>query len=415
MKEQKNLNRMYKDILGDSFPEGLTIKIGSQELSYKKRTWNFEGKKIGLRYGDNPGQEAALYELKDSNLAISGCEYVKAGKGLVSSISDADLMENGKHIGKSNLTDVDNALSILKHFDEPTAVIMKHNNPCGAASRATIAEAYKEAYMADRLAAFGGVAVLNQKVDLATAEQIMKQYLEVVAAPDFEKEALQMLLTKKNMRLIRIRNMEKLKDYKGLCYLDFKSLSDGGLILQQSQTARISSKDDLAMAAAEAKGKKYSIKREPTESEYADMLFAWKIVQGVVSNSIVFAKGLATVAVCPGEQDRVGAVEIAIIKAYKKHSDRLSFERYGTGYSQLQPQQKKEIDKTAAAASGNVKGSVIASDGFFPFRDSVDIAAPQGATAIIQPGGSINDCEVIEACNEHKIAMVFTGQRVFRH
>ncbi len=415
MAKKKKLSAMYREVLSDSFPEDLTISIGDKRLQYKKKQWNFEGKKTGLRYGDNPGQEAALYELKESNLAIGGCEYVKPGKGLVSSISDSDLIESGKHVGKSNLTDVDNALSILKNFDEPTAVIMKHNNPCGAASREKIAEAYREAYMADRLAAFGGVATLNRPVDLATAEQIMKQYLEVVAAPEFEKEALEILLKKKNMRLIRIKNIERLKEYRDLCHIDFKSLMDSGLIAQVSQEVRIRSKGDLMVAAAENQGEQYTVKRKPTEKEYEDMLFAWKIVQGVTSNAIVFAKNKATVAICPGEQDRVGAVEIAIVKAYKKHADRLSFEKFNTPYSQLQQRQKSEIDAIAAAAKGNIKGSVLASDGFFPFRDSVDVAASQGTTAIIQPGGSINDCEAIEACNEHGIAMAFTGQRVFRH
>lgn len=415
MAEKKKLSSMYREILTDSFPEEMTITLGDKKLQYKKRRWAIDGTRVGLRYGDNPGQEAALYELKESNLTISGCEYVRPGKGLVSSISDSDLMESGKHIGKSNLTDVDNALAILKNFDEPTAVIMKHNNPCGAASRKTIAEAYREAYMADRLAAFGGVAALNRTVDLATAVQIMKQYLEVVAAPDFQKEALDMLLKKKNMRLIRIKNIERLKGYRNMCNIEFKSLIDGGLILQQSQTARISGKDNLMAATTEKEGKQYGIKRKPTEKESEDMIFAWRIVQGVVSNAIVFAKNKATVAICPGEQDRVGAVEIAIIKAYKKHSDRISFEKYGVPYTQLMPQKKKEIDTAVAEVSGNIKGSVVASDGFFPFRDSIDVAAKEGITAVIQPGGSINDHEVIEACNEHSISMAFTGQRVFRH
>ena len=185
------------------------------------------------------------------------------------------------------------------------------------------------------------------------------------------------------MRLIRIKNIEMLKDYRNICNIEFKSLIDGGLIAQQSQTTKIRGKGDLIAAAAEKDGKDYAVKRKPTEKEYEDLLFAWKVVQGVVSNAIVFAKNKATVAICPGEQDRVGAVEIAIMKAHKK--------------------------------KGSTKGSVMASDGFFPFRDSVDVAAGHGATAIIQPGGSINDHEVIQACNEHGIAMVFTGQRVFRH
>lgn len=415
MAGKKKLSTMYREVLAESFPDNLTITLGDKKLLYMKRQWAAEGKKAGLRYGDNPGQQAALYELKESNFAIGGCEFIGAGKGLASSISDSDLMESGKHIGKSNLTDVDNALSILKNFDEPTAVIMKHNNPCGAASREAISDAYREAYMADRLAAFGGVAALNRNVDTATAQQIMKQYLEVVAAPDFENEALEMLLKKKNMRLIRIRNMSKLRDYRDSCFLEFKSLMDGGMIVQQSQVAKVRSRDDLENASAEKEGKETATRRKPTEKEYEDLLFAWKIAQGTVSNAIVFAKNKATTAICPGEQDRVGAVEIAINKAYKKYADRLSFERFRAPYAQLQPTQKNDVDAAIAAAKGNIKGSVMASDGFFPFRDSVDLAAGHGATAIIQPGGSLNDYEVIEACNEQGMAMVFTGQRVFRH
>src|SRR3989338_453316 len=155
--------KKYGEIANEHFPEEMTISIGGQTLRYKKRKWEFEGKEIGLRYGDNPGQEAAIYEMTEGNLKIAGCEYATPKDAIISNITEKELTETGKHIGKSNLTDVDAALNILKYFDEPTAAIMKHNNPSGVASRTTIKEAYLEANFADRIAAFGGVLVANRK------------------------------------------------------------------------------------------------------------------------------------------------------------------------------------------------------------------------------------------------------------
>ncbi len=412
---KKKLSAIYKEVLNDDFPDEMTILLGENKLRYRKRKWKLGGQNVGLRYGDNPGQQAALYQLAESNLKLLGCEFVKPENALVSSIAENDLMENGKHIGKSNLTDVDNALSILKNFDEPTAIIMKHNNPSGVASRQTIAEAFREAYLADRVAAFGGVAALNRPIDLETADQIMLQYLEVVAAPEFEKEALEKLMTKKNIRLIRIKKMDRLKEQKNMSFIDFSSLMDGGMILQRSLSSNIQSEDELTLASVERQGKTHLISRKTSRKEAEDLIFAWKVAQGVVSNAIVIAKNKATVAICPGEQDRVGAVEIAIIKGYKKYSDRLSNERFRIPYIQLDKKQKAEIDRIVSDEKGNIKNGALASDGFFPFRDSVDVAAREGVTAIIQPGGSIKDDEVIDACNEKGITMVFTGQRVFKH
>ncbi len=424
MKEPKKIGAMYREALADSFPDELTITIGSQKLCYKKKTWNFEGKNpnlrnsdlgTGLRYGDNPGQEAALYELAEGSLEIAGCKYVRPEDALISNISEKDVVETGKSLGKSNLTDIDAALNILKYFDEPTAVVMKHNNPSGVASRSSIREAYEAANMADRIAAFGGVVVVNRKLDKATAMEISKSYVEVVAAPEFEKEAKEILAAKKNMRLITITRLASLQDYRKKRFIEFKALIDGGLILQQSADNEIRN-EDLMQAESEYHGKTYKVSRQPTKKEEEDMLFAWKVVQGVTSNSMVFVKDKTTIAVGVGEQDRVGATELAIVKAYKKAADRICFEKYEVPLWEMKDKEKlAAIDKAVAETNAGLKGAALASDGFLPFRDTIDVAAKQGVTSVIQPGGSTRDYQSIEACNEHKMAMAFTGKRVFRH
>lgn len=406
---------MYKEMARDSFPDTMTIILGDKKLQYKKKQWAVDGKSAGLRYGDNPGQEAALYEFKEGNIAIGGCKYVTPSDGVISNISEKELMETGKHLGKSNLTDLDAALNILKYFDEPTAIIVKHSNPSGVASRNNITEAFKAANSADRIAAFGGVVVLNRKAEKETAEEICRNFVEVVAAPAFDKDALGMLSQKKNMRLITITKLAELQQYREKRYLEFKALFDGGIILQQSPDNRLA-RESLLPAETEYNGASYSIKRKPTEAEIDDMLFAWKVVQGVISNSMIFAKDKATVAIGTGEQDRVGATELAIVKAYKKTSDKICFEKHGIPLWELKDKAKiAEIEKEVAGTNAGLKGSVLASDGFLPFRDTVDVAAKQGILGIIQPGGSTRDYQSIDACNEYGITMVFTGKRVFRH
>ena len=411
----KDYKKTYSEILGDHFPEEMTISFGDQKLRYKKKRWKFNGEETGLRYGDNPGQEAAAYELVEGNLKLAGCEYVSPEDGLIMKIGEDDLIETGKHLGKSNLTDVDAALNILKYFDEPTAVIVKHNNPSGVASREKIRDAYVEANLADRIAAFGGVLVVNTRLDSETANQIIKNFLEVVAAPEFDPEAERILSEKKNMRLIKIKKLEELKSYRGKRIIEFKALIDGGIIVQQSAENSISS-ETISNAEVERKGNAYATKREPSQKETEDMLFGWKVLQGVISNSMLFAKDRTTVAICAGEQDRVGATELAVIKAYKKAADRLCFQNYGMPLWELEDKTKKEeIEKTVRETKANLKGSVLASDGFLPFRDTVDVAAKEGISGIIQPGGSTRDYQSIEACNEYGISMLFTGKRVFRH
>ena len=414
MAEQKKPRSIYREAAGDSFPDEMAIIIGKANLKYKKRQWNIEGKKTGLRYGDNPGQEAALYELAEGNWDIAGCK-ITAKDALISNLTEKELVETGKSLGKSNLTDVDSALNILKYFDEPTAIIMKHNNPAGVASRSKISDAYVAANMTDRIASFGGVVVVNRKIDGRTADEICKNYVEVVAAPEFEKDAMEKLTAKKNMRLITITKLASLENYRKKRFIEFKALLDGGIILQQSADNDIT-KEQIRPAQAEYQGKPYQVRKKPTEKETDDMVFAWKVCQGVISNSMVFAKDKITIAIGAGEQDRVGATELAIVKAYKKASDRLCFERYGMPLWEMKDKEKlAAIEKEIESTKAGLKGSVLASDGFLPFRDTIDVASKQGISAVIQPGGSTRDYQSIEACNEQGIAMVFTGKRVFRH
>ncbi len=429
----EDLKKMYRTIKGDHFPPEIRITFGDQTLVYRKRTWKIEVEpgvieERGLRYGENPDQEAALYELVNGNLVLGECEFISPGKGLVSSLREEDMLQFGKHPSKTNLTDVDNALNVLRYLSQkPCCVIVKHNNPCGVAYGETIAEAFIRAFRADRIAAFGGAIALNRPVDKACAEAISEQYFEVVAAPEYEEGAVEILKKRKNLRIIRIKRMDRLEEYWGLPVVEFKSLMDGGIIVQQSQINRVRGPENLKPAVArKPDGTEVRCKREPTEREIQDMIFGWAVEMGVTSNSVLFVKDQCTVAIGTGEQDRVGVTEIAIFKAYTKYADLLCYDRYGIPYKQLELEirrgerpeaQKIEIDEETRAARAGLPGSVMVSDAFFPFRDAVDVAIRQGISAIIQPGGSLRDWESIEACNEADppVAMVFTGQRVFKH
>ncbi len=427
-----DMKQMYKKILGDHFPMEMRISFGDQELVYKKRTWkipNAQGQieERGLRYGENPDQEAALYELVNGNLVLGDCAFISPGNGLVSAITEEDMIQAGKHPGKINLTDVDNSLNILKFLMKtPACVIVKHNNPCGVAKAATISDAFIKALRADRVAAFGGCVALNRPVDKETAEAISQQYVEVVAAPEYEEGTVDILAERKNLRIIKIQRIERLESYWDLRFVDFKSLIDGGIIVQQSPVNKIRSKEDLKPAECEYQGKVYKIKRLPTEQEYEDIIFGWAVEQGVTSNSVIYVKNGVTVGIGTGEQDRVGVAEIAVYKAYTKYADILCWDRYHIPYKQLELEvekgqrdkaQKEEIDEQVRRDRGNIPGSTMVSDAFFPFRDGVDVGIRQGVTAIVHPGGSVRDWESIEACNEADppVTMVFTGQRAFKH
>jgi len=426
-----DLKKSYQQILDDNFPDEMTVSFGDQKLVYRKKIWRIEdeGQPVerGLRYGENPGQEAAMYELVNGNLVLAGCRFIGAGNSLVSGIDESMMLQFGKHPGKTNLTDIDNALNIMKFImDKPAAVIIKHNNPCGAAWGTSTADAFTKALRADRIAAFGGCLALNRVCDKETADLVNRQYLEVIVAPDYDGAALDILKSKKNLRIVKLPGIENLVKYRDTVFPDFKSLIDGGIIVQQSPVSRIKSRNDLMPATAEYRGTKYTIERTPTDKEYEDMLFGWYVEQGVTSNSVIYIKDGVTTGIGTGEQDRVGVAEIAIFKAYTKYADLLCFDRYGISYKELElairkgerkAADKAAIDEETAAAKGGLKGSVAISDAFFPFRDGVDVIIEQGITAIIHPGGSLRDFESIVACNEAnpKVTMVYTGQRAFKH
>ncbi len=422
-----DLKSMYSTVVDDQFPATLTITLGDQTLTYAKRTWNIDGAVKGLRYGENPDQPAALYAPAEGCLISGGVEFRNGKAGLVSSLTEEQMIQAGKHPGKTNLTDVDNGVNILQYLaGRPAAVILKHNNPSGAAwSREGIADALSKAFWCDRIAAFGGAVVVNRPLSVPAAQLIADNYFEVVAAPEYEAGALELIQTRKNLRILRIPGLAVLGE-DPRPFLDIKSLSDGGLVLQRSFVNRIREAGDFLPAQATAKSGETVVARAPTPAEADDLLFAWAVEAGVTSNSVIFARNGATVAIGTGEQDRVGVVSLTIYKAYTKYMDTLSFSRHNLSIHDLI--QKAATDPEAAAwleaidvetkrAKGGLPGSVLVSDGFFPFRDGVDLIMRQGVTAIAQPGGSLRDVEVIKAVNEHspQVGMVFTGQRSFRH
>ncbi|MGD0231517.1 MAG: IMP cyclohydrolase [Syntrophorhabdales bacterium] len=425
------IKEMYKKVVADRFPETITIDMGGQRLSYRKRVWSIYDAdekaevKRGLRYGENPDQPSALYELVNGNIVLGDVRFFDSDSGLVSRIAEKDQLQVGKHPGKINLTDVDNALNILRFLDMmPACTIMKHNNPCGAAYGSTPAEAFEKAFWCDRIAAFGGVVVLTRALDVETARAMAPYYFEVVCAPDYEGAALDLLKKWKNLRILQIREIERLQAYKTKRIIDFKSLMDGGLIIQESQPFTIKGKGDLLPAQTTYKGEDYKVKRAPTERELEDMLFGWHVESGVSSNSALFVKDGATVAIGTGEQDRVGVVEIAVFKAYTKFMDAQVYKKFGVPHAVFRLEAEKgrrkmedlrELEEYTQAQKGGLLGSIVVSDGFFPFRDGVDAAIKEGATGVIQPGGSERDFEVIEACNESNVTMVFAGQRLFKH
>ncbi|MDR2386073.1 MAG: IMP cyclohydrolase [Deltaproteobacteria bacterium] len=431
----EDLKNIYKKDLTEDFPDQLTIKLGEVELVYQKRLFdlpNQQGQLIqsGLRYGENPDQPAALYRLVNGHLALSGLEFVSAKNGLVSKIglsSQEAIHGSRKHPSKTNLTDVDSALGIMRYLpDKPAAIIVKHNNPSGAALDQNQAKAFHKAFEADRIAAFGGVLVLNKPLTQETALLMIERYMEVVAAPDFEEGVLSILSKKPDLRIFKISDIDKLRDYAYLRFLDIKSLLDGGLILQHSALNRIRSAEDFTLAWAEKNGQKISSQRRPTEAEYQDLLFGWAVEQGVISNSVLFVKDQTTVAIGCGQQDRVGVVEVACFKARRNYAEHLSHSNHGLSLMELSQAVEEgpkpiealsEILKQVDDQKGNLLGSVMVSDAFFPFPDGLEAASVEGVTAIAHPGGSLRDYEGILAVNqaEPPVAMVFTGQRAFKH
>ncbi len=434
----KDLKEAYKTIEADHFAPALEISFidgdSRQTLRYEKVTWNIGGEEKGLRYGENPGQEAALYKLVNGNLVLGDVAMLGPNQPLA---SIPELLQSGKHPGKTNVTDADNALNILRYLmDKPCAVIVKHNNPCGVAVGSTLAEAYFRANKADRLAAFGGCIALNRDCDMETAKLIVENYAEVVVAPDFAPGVMDLFATKKNLRVFRIRNMARLTDFVAKHVIDFKSLIDGGLVAQTSFCANARKPEDFMPAycnrkikvkgeggGEEVRYEEHKIKRLPTAKEYEDLVFGWLVEAGVTSNSVLYVKDGVTVGIGTGEQDRVGVAEIARDKAYTKHADWISWEKYQLPYNDLRlkfgeedgAKKQAEIMEQTRAEKGGLPGCAMVSDAFFPFRDGAEVGIREGITSIVQPGGAIRDWDVIDCCNDAGVAMVFTGQRSFRH
>ena len=298
-----DLKAAYKTIMDDHFTPEMEISFidGSkrQTLKYEKVSWVIDGENKGLRYGENPGQEAAMYKLVNGNLVLGDVTALAPGNYLA---SDPELLQSGKHPGKTNLTDADNALNILRYLDDtPCAIIVKHNNPCGVAKASTLAEAYFRANKADRLAAFGGCIALNREVDLETAKLIADAYAEVVVAPEFAPGVMDIFNTKKNLRVMRINNMAKLTTFVAQRVVDFKSLIDGGLVAQWSFVPEARKASQLMLAECTTKdGVVHKTKRVPTAQEYDDMIFGWLVEAGVTSNSVLYIKDGATVGIGTG-------------------------------------------------------------------------------------------------------------------
>lgn len=427
-----DLKKMYTTILGDHFPMEMKITFGDQTLVYRKKTWKITQEdgsvdERGIRYGENPDQEAGLYELVNGNLVLGDCSFIMPGNGLVSGINVEDMLQVGKHPGKINLTDIDNGLNIIKYLmDRPAAIILKHNNPCGAACGDDLAAAYDRANRADRIAAFGGAVVLNRSCDKKTAELLSQNYLEVVCAPEFEAGTLDILAQRKNLRVVRISRIDRLAEFEKYRFVDFKSLIDGGIIVQQSAVNAIRKVEDLKPAVTTYKEQEYKVEREPTQREIDDMLFGWAIEHGVTSNSVIYVKDGCTVGIGTGEQDRVGVAEIAVHKAYIKHADILCYDTHGIPYADMVLEieegkrdiaDKEAIDARTRDEKAGLPGSVMISDAFFPYRDGADVGIREGVSAILQAGGSMRDFETIQACNQAtpQVAMKFTGQRSFKH
>ncbi|WP_160033733.1 bifunctional phosphoribosylaminoimidazolecarboxamide formyltransferase/IMP cyclohydrolase [Paenibacillus sp. An7] len=323
------------NVNGDPLPERYTV-------TYEKIQ--------DLRYGENPHQQAAFYR---KPLAPQG------------TLTTAEQL-HGKELSYNNINDANAALQIVKEFEEPTVVAVKHMNPCGVGTGESIYQAYMKAYSADPTSIFGGIVAANRIIDADTAAKLSEIFLEIVLAPDFTEEALEILTKKKNIRLLKMGELSSAKERTSQFVV---TSIDGGMVVQQSDVHSVDA-DDLQVVTD----------RAPSEEELKQLLFGWKVVKHVKSNAIVLASDNMTVGVGAGQMNRVGAAKIALEQAADK-----------------------------------AKGAVLASDAFFPMGDTVELAAKHGITAIIQPGGSIKDEESIKAANENGIAMVFTGVRHFKH
>ncbi|WP_139492226.1 bifunctional phosphoribosylaminoimidazolecarboxamide formyltransferase/IMP cyclohydrolase [Brevibacillus dissolubilis] len=330
------ISRWMSEQVGELLPESYTV-------TYEKAQ--------DLRYGENPHQRAAFYrEPLAPAYTIAGAEQL-----------------HGKELSYNNINDADAALAIVREFVEPAVVAVKHTNPCGVGVGETIEQAYRKAYAADPVSIFGGIVAANRVIDEATALLLKEVFLEIIIAPDFTQEALAVLQEKKNLRLLRLGNLQAAETTGRTAFRVAPVL--GGALVQDYDTKQLSD-EELTVVT----------ERQPTAEELAQLKVAWKVVKHVKSNAIVLVKEDMTVGVGAGQMNRVGAAKIAIEQAGE-----------------------------------NAKGAVLSSDAFFPMPDTVEEAAKAGVTAIIQPGGSVRDQDSIDACNRYGIAMVVTGVRHFKH
>ena len=335
----------------DAHIQNYFSEISPDEKAFPQRLLLSYEKASDLRYGENPHQQAALYKTSGN-----------AGATLVSA-----KQLHGKALSYNNIMDADTALNLAKEYSQPTIAILKHANPCGVASAEKLAIAYERALATDPVSAFGGIVGANREIDAGTANAIAKVFTEVVIAPAFSAAALEILTAKKNLRLLQTAAFVQPPRQE----MEIKVVS-GGVLLQEKD---VQPDDEAAFEVVS--------KRTPSEAEWQAMLFGWRTEKWVKSNAVLFAKNQQTLGIGAGQMSRVDSSRIAVEKA--------------------------------KIAGLHLSGSIVASDAFFPFADGVETAASAGATAVIQPGGSIRDAEVIEAADKHNMAMVFTGIRHFRH
>ncbi|MTV49063.1 bifunctional phosphoribosylaminoimidazolecarboxamide formyltransferase/IMP cyclohydrolase [Heliobacillus mobilis] len=312
-----------------------------------------------LRYGENPHQKAAFYR----EVGFKG-----AGAGTARQLW-------GKELSFNNLMDLNSALELVREFAQPAATIIKHNNPCGTAIGKDLVEAYVKALSADPVSAYGGIIALNRTVDVDTANEIVKTFMEAIIAPSYDEDALDVLKRKKNLRIMEVGPLT------GMPNFDVKKIR-GGYLVQDADQGQVNAEELKTVT-----------ERAPEEEELIDLMFAWKVVKHVKSNAIVVAKNGVAIGVGAGQMNRVGSAFIALEQAKASKVGLVEGE----------------------SSRPDSEGAVLASDAFFPFKDTVETAAGYGITAVIQPGGSIHDDESIEACNRLGLAMVFTGMRHFKH
>ena len=357
----QEIRRIYRTARDEDLPLSLKLMIGDRVFEYSKVQWRVEGRMRGLRYGTNPHQRGALYRPKQSKGGIGNVDWVKWGKDGPS----ATNIEDGSH-----------GLRIVSYFREPAVVVMKHLNPSGvsvSSGQESLSQVYGRARNADSRAAFGSVVVFNSPVDRKTAEEIMKTFVEVVYAPGYGSQALGVFESKRDIRAGEVPAQRK---EDTAMPPDVVVLDDGSLIIEDPYRTSILSMDSMKQLPAPTK-------KKPSDQEYLDLLHAWWVACEVRSNAVVFWKNGTSLAIGTGQQDRIGAIENSIDKAHK------------LGHS--------------------LDGSVMASDGFLPKLDNVEALAKENVSAIVQPGGSVEDHAIVKACNEYGITMVLTGERSFRH